>query len=774
MKRLTRMTVCVLMLAGSRAEAFYYSVTPPRVDMRLSYGLESTEWQPAGTSRDVTILRQKFDISSRGWAYHPHALQFKLGLRPEFEQRDTEWSTGAGDERRGTYLGFLLDAHVLPYEPYSLKLHATRDRRDVATSRALGDTTTDYSLYRATVLAQHPVLPTLLTVESSDRTSETFLGTRTEQTERLYLSSNHFTPASRTRMEAEARERTQAAGDFASTSEQLTVRGTNELQLGERTRAVSRLRFADRSSPLVSSQMTSLGSRVTVDHHQDLDTRYEVAYDDHRNGDFQSTRSYASAGLRHQYYSHLATKLAAELERRDSTDAEIDNARAAADFAYTRPIPWGRLFLDYGHEQRFTDQQRELTAALARGEAHVLTGGIDGRVPLHNVDIDINTIEVTDADGNPFLELEDYELEQDGDLVYLSRTLFGRIEDGEEVLGNYAYRADPSAKLTQMTNSFGAAVDLWSTLRLYHSRSISDVDVRAGIEPDGTAHRSELTGAAVRWRWGPASSSTTLEQAELDTAFVAKKTTRARQLLTIGTWSSTELEAEDEMADEWVEPDNGNGGFTGFAQTRTKILRARQRFTAGTWSATDFEGEDRRVTGDITHRTEVPARTLRLRQTLTFGWSTTTVEGEDITINGDPADFPPTSFRSSVTPATTWRLRQSFALRPIPAMRVGLAANYFVREPKDAGFRSEGGGYSGTLSWNLGRIGRFNARANHQRSWSGLQQSERLGLDLRHEFSAGAWQPSVRYSFSEESRSQPLEQSRRDSLLYFELKRSFW
>lgn len=750
-----------------------YSVDSPSIETALSIGLESSErtTPPSSTKRDMTTLQEQFDIRTRGWAYDPELLNFAVSLQPEFEQSDEQWSSGLTEERNGTFLGFLVDANLLPYDRYSWNLRAERDRRDIATSRVISDSTTEFSLYRASLRAKHPLLPTTVMLESLERTNEQFFSTRTEQTDRLHARSRHTTPASRTFMETEIVERSVTAGSTDSMSDRVALRMDNQLQFWDRNRAVSHFRFADQTSATSSMTTTGLSSDVTMVHRDNLDTRYKLEYDDRKVQNFESTRNYVSAALRHQLYENLTTRLDAETDRREGTDADLDDSGAAANFAYTRPIPWGRLYLDLGHQRRITDYQRRLAFAQILNEQHRLVGGYENRVPLRRTDIDIDTVRVTDVDGNEYLRDLDYELEQDGDLVYIWRTLLGGIEDGEEVLVSYDYETDPSVEFTRATNLYGVAMDLWSTLKLYHHRSDSDVDVRSGIEPEGLVHSSELTGVELRWRWGSASSSTALEAEDIGTALVFSKFVRARQRLTVGSWSSTEIEAEEEKADETIEGVNGEADT--LAHTRTKTLLARQLFYAGNWSTTDFEAEHRTVEGDITERTEVPATTLRLRQMLAYGgWSTTTLEAEDITFNGDPADFPPTRFRYDVTPATTLRIRQTLAFRLSSTLRTGLGASYFERERKDTGLRSEGGGYSATVNWNHSAVGRFSARAFYEESRSTQSSEERLGLDARHEWRYGAWYPSVRYALSDESR-QPTGEMRKDTILYFELRRIF-
>jgi hypothetical protein len=809
-KRLALIAACALPFACSRAWAlipyYEYEIYRPVVDLDLSYRMETYEQTREGrtTKRETHALNEKLELWSGGWLYHPQVFNFSLQLRPEFEQYQSRPGAGEPLERTTTFLGFTVDANVLSYKPYSLNLHARRDSRDIAASRAELDSTLESSLYRARLNAKHPVVPTVLTLESRERVHDLFLATRTERAERLHVRSLHRTEASQTRLVAELQERSSRRDDTEVTSEHTVLTVDNRYQPGDRSRAVTRLRHDDRTAGEASSTITALTSRLDVEHHERLESRYLLEYDDQRLPDSELSRVYGSGWLRHQLYESLTTTLSADLESREATDAELESYGAALRFGYTKAIPWGRLDADLGRIERYTDIERLLTVAQVRAEPHELKGtGFDQRVPLGSGrrEVDVATVRVRDqffrfycpADAWPQhedcqgVDFPDYEREEVGGRVYIW-AVGGRLaEDLEAADGgvvsvwvDYEHETDPSVEMRQSTDAFGIAVDLWSRLRLYYRQSDSAVKIISGEEPEETEHSSRLVGTQLRLGWGPVRSTTTLETAERETARLQTWTDRARQEvgLRIGRWSATALSAEleDETADETVEDATG-GDTRVHTNTLTQTLRAAQQFTFGGWSTTAFEAEDVSIRGDLTERTRIPSTTLTLRQTFDYrGWSTTDIEAIDTRVKGDLADFPPTIYRDDVTPMYTLRIRQRFALRPTPAMRVGLGATYSERERKDTGTRSEAAGLSASLRWKLGP-GNLTARASHDRLEDTTHQTERTMLGATYAWRHGAWRSSIQYTLSDEERralgGTGAGHLRKDSRLYLQTSRRF-
>jgi hypothetical protein len=592
MRPLALATVCVLALASDRADAaIRYSVKRPVVDMTLSYELETEERTGSSSTRtDTTTTRQIFDIrTTRGWLYHPALLTFSAGLRPEFTQRSQEGS-GTSDWT-GTFLGLDLDATLFPYKPqYSVQFHARRDRSD-RTGSFIQDATREFSVYRAELLLKNRTLPTTLRLESQEDTFETANWTRGGTTDRIGVKSHHTTPASRTELEAEVQEHTatthRATQSTSLTTDRVFLHLNNWYRPGDRSRLNSRFRFTDQASDAFEATMTSLNSHLRVDHREDLDTHYQVAFNNRSGRDFESTDGSLATGLRHQLYENLTTRLDARAAMSESTGADRNAYAATADLRYIRRIPWGELNINLARTEEREDFRRLLTMEIVRDEPHAFTAE-EALRPLGQFDIDADTVVVWEerepgVRGARF-ELGDYQVVEIGDQVYIEWIDFGvATDDVVRVLVDYEYETDPSSETATSTTDFDINVDLWSTLRLYYRWNDRNVDLLSGTAPpDLRDQTSQGVGAALRWN-------------------------RSWRGLKSGTLVSIDV-GEIAFADHGA----------GTERIDTMGVRFRQTFAVGNWSNTLFEWTDQTLDGDHASLRLTPNRTLRARQSFNF------------------------------------------------------------------------------------------------------------------------------------------------------------
>lgn len=591
-ERFSLMMVCMLALACPRAEgAIRYAISRPTVNLLLSHELESQERTGealTNSTMDTTTSRQQFDIRTSGWIYHPALAVFSVGLKPQFEQQSIDRDPGLDDDNNGTFLGYFLDTTLLQYKPYTLNLNASRDR-DVISSRLSQDSTTESNAYRATLFMKYPSLPTSVMLESRERTTQSFYLT-SETVDRAMMESRHATPESETSVEAELLDISRTVRGFGSEAERMAMKAINQYKPGDRSKVRSSLHFTDYESTSFDRTTTVLSSWLSVDHHEQLNTRYELnfANRDERNNEstgfldnrdgriYESTEISALAGLTHQLYENLRSSLTGEVAQVDDTGGELDIYGAIADFRYTRPIPWGRLNINLGRQERIRDSRRELAIERYSETLRLVETEL---IPLDKFNIDPTSIRVTDIDGVPFVEGIDYVVTSIGNNVYIQRTLFGEIAEGQEVLVDYEFDADPSSKTAASTNAFGIDVDLWSMLSLYYQWSDTEADLLSGAPSEYSRDRTlQRVGTALRWNWSSVRSHTALE-----------------------------------VADATVEALDAH-----MSSTQARTLRLRQTFDIGLWSTTTFESEDTTVDGDIESTMPTPTKILRIRQRLSF------------------------------------------------------------------------------------------------------------------------------------------------------------
>ena len=530
MRLLTIMIICVFMFPWSRAQASYsvpyYSVETPTVKTYLSYELESEERNGSFTNqeKDTATSREKFEIKTKGWIYHPALLIFTADLKPEFKQQSIDVDEGDAQENDATFLGYSFDTTILQYKPYTVNLYAGKNRADFASSLAT-DNVTESSVYRGRLLLKYEPVPTTITVESKDQVTESFYFT-SEKSEKVRIDSRHQTLSSKTKLEAEFFEQNRNIRGTELSGERKYMFVSNQYKLDEKSNVSSGLRYSDNTSGAVDSAIALFSSQLSVRHREKLKTQYQVRIEDRDEGGFASTKRFGGVELTHQLYENLTTTINGNSEKNEFTEGNLDVYGAGVDFRYVRKIPWGNLNINLGHRERIEDDQRQLAFAEIRDESVVLTD-MD-LVILANDVIDVSSIVVTDVNGFPYAINTDYIVTAVGTSVFISRNGAGGIAAGEEVLVDYSFEADPPAKIEAITDTFSVNLDLWSMLKLFYQKVETNEKFISGIEPSELADDTlQRTGVELRWKW----STTRVEVEDRDTIRTPTKRFRFSEAL---------------------------------------------------------------------------------------------------------------------------------------------------------------------------------------------------------------------------------------------------
>lgn len=636
------MVICVCVLPGSRSQAAssipYYSVESPNVEVSLSEERESEQrtGQFKKKDKDTSTSSQQFVISTRGWIYHPALMTFSAILKPEFKQQniDINGIDTAGND--ATFLGFFVDTTFLKYKPYTVNLFANKSRRDFSNSLA-SDSTSESTIYRGQLLLKYEPVPTTVTFESKDMVTESFFLT-TEKSNKLRMDARHQSDRSRTRLEAEVFDQIRNINGTEFVGERKSMYISNQYRLWDKSNVTSGLRFTDNTSGAVDSETALFSSQLTVRHRKRLKTQYQLRIEDRDEGGFTSTRRFASAELTHQLYENLTTTLDSNVEQSEFTEGDLDAYRVGVDFRYIRKTLWGNLNINFGHRERVEDDRRQLAFAEVRDESLILTQ--TDLLILANDVIDANSIIVTDLSGFPYVLNTDYIVTVAGTSIFISRNIAGGITDGEEVLVDYRFEADPPAKIATISDSFSVNIDLWSMLRLFYQINRSSEEFISGIRPSELADNSlQRTGAELRWRW-----------------------------------STTKVEVEDRDT------------------TRT------------------------------------PTKNFRFSETLSF--------------------------------------------RPHRYLSLGLMADYNKLDLIETNEQSESTGLSIGLRRDFGSAGQLSADGFDQQTTGSAQRSKRKGMKLSYQWRYGAWNPSIKYAFTDEV-DQLAGEARKRNNLYFEVSRKF-
>lgn len=569
------------------AELFRYRVNPPTVEVLLSGRLDSSKSVSGAAVRkaDTTTTREKFDIhTTEGWIYHPALLIFDAGLQPEFEQRRAKRDQSSYEEV-GTFLGFNLDASVLPYKPYTVDLHASQNRSEYKNTLAR-DESSESSTYRAKLrLKEEYWLPTTFTLETRDRTTES-LYTTTDKTNLAKLESRHRTETSKTDMEGEFQDRTRGYGGNETESQQWALRARNRYQFSTASLVNSSFRHTNDRSLGTDRAHTSLDSDLAIQHREELRSDYRLSLDNQSEQGASSSNATAMASLQHRLYENLTTSLSGDASKSESVGGDSVDYGAALNLAYNRRIPWGKLTASVGHTERIRDWRQVLAVEKFNEPLHTTPVIVGEPFKLVQIDIDPGTIVVKSQDGlTTYSDITDYDVIRivGSRIVQLQWKFFAVTPpDPAGILISYDYETDPSAKTRSFSDSFGIGVNLWSMLGLNYNWSRNQSKLLSGAfgRGDSQDRSSQTLAASLNLGW------------------------RTLRSISRASVTETEIAAEERV------------GGRGAAMQEN--INLGQTFRIGSWSATTLEMTDMTVSGDSGASSRSPVQTQSARQIFTF------------------------------------------------------------------------------------------------------------------------------------------------------------
>lgn len=506
---------------------FYMELPTATLDLGFETDRETRRGPFIDQTKETATARQKLDVRTRGYVYHPALLVYSIGIKPELKQQDTETTGGFAQEDHSSFLGYFVDATVLQLKPYTLNLFASKDRSEFRSSLA-PDVATESNLNRGRLLLKYPALPTTVTLESRESRFENFFSSF-EKTDAARVESSHKSDASRTSFKAESARQTRRIDASAFTVERDDASIGNSYTPSRGQTLASSARYGRSRSELFDFTLASVSSRLALRHTERFNTYYDVRLDRRDEKDFFSDSRTVSAGLSHLLYENLTTSLGASRTRSEVNTGALDGRGANLSFLYRRRIPWGHLSANLGYGKRIEDDRRAGALTEVRDEALILSGTTP--VLLANANVDVSSIVVTDSTGTTiYVENADYVASAVGSAVAIARTPFGAIGDGDQVLADYRYQALPPAKTAVESRSFGFDLSLWSSLRLYYQRNRSEQTLLSGtrsFEPfDDTIER---IGGEFGWKW----STTRVEYEDRDTTRTPTERRTIQEVLTL-------------------------------------------------------------------------------------------------------------------------------------------------------------------------------------------------------------------------------------------------
>lgn len=481
-----------------------FYIERPRLAIDLTYEMESDERQgPFSSSRnDTQTLKERFDIETGGWVYHPALMTYTLTLSPEWNQEFSEDDSERSSSSDTFLLGYSLDMNFLQNKPYSLLVFARQDYSTQTTSLATS-TDTESQSYGATLLLKYNVLPTTLAIAHTSVEQSGFYEEQDTRDE-ARLNMRHTRPGNETEFYANYYEQQRITQGGTNNTENLFGSLWNRYRItpDNRISLFSSLNFRQSDSNQLISSGFTLSESLDWRHSENLSSYYNLIHDqedtEYNIGTRTIERTTATAGLSHSLYENLSTSASASAST--SSDGQ-DIYGGNLYLNYQRSIPWGMVFASIGQDYRVTKRSLGGVFVQVIDEPKTLTTG--GVTLLDNDDVVLNSIVVTSADRSVVYILDlDYTVELLGTSVRISRTTFGAIAEGDTVLVSYIYLSDSAYDSSIYAQSYGIGFHLWSVWRINYRYSHAQESFLSGIPPDvlqeDTVHTFDTE---LNWKW---------------------------------------------------------------------------------------------------------------------------------------------------------------------------------------------------------------------------------------------------------------------------------
>jgi len=579
----------------------YFQVARPRLGLGLSYDFEEERrGEPGSVTKDKSNeFRQRLELETNGWIYHPALCTYSLRFVPEWVQTLRKADPGENSTDTSFQPLYAIDAFFLEPKPYTL--HGFAERREIRLRSAftqVSDTTID--TYGGDLRFKYEVLPAFFKYTHTDTDQSGFFES-TGNRDDFQLSSSHSTSNSSTNLSALYTDNEQTTG--GATTRVKTVDGNlgNEYNFAvDRTKKLLSSLSYRWSETNLSEGSSSEASFFQIRENlfwrytPKLYTNYLLGYQKSDTDGFDRDTTTLRARMQHLLYENLTTTAEAGANLNDTTAGRENIYDGGLNFLYQRKIPWGNLSLSADFNYAFTDRSGfDESVIQVNDEPHVLTTGVV--TLLDNENVSINTIVVTDITGTiVYTENVDYTIGQVGNFTSISRTTVGAIANGQTVLVDYQYTSDPTFDDAIFNQAYRTQFYLWNALTLAYGFRHADQEIISGTPPDNTIDDTAHT-AEIRLNLGWS-----------DTRLTFEDTDRSSSISTT-TWTASQTFRLRPVR-RFFADFTGSYGMTDFkdtGQTQDQYgLSGRLFWTPTGWCRFRAEGFWNKISGDVQRTTD--------------------------------------------------------------------------------------------------------------------------------------------------------------------------
>jgi hypothetical protein len=503
------------------AQVFRLGTWEGSVEGVFSFTRDDTKTGGQHSRLDDILTEERLNIRNNGaYILDPRIVTLSLGASVGLFQDHFSFE---GDSRTnlGTLWGYDLFAGVLPDQPLSLNVFASRDQSVISRELA-GRTESTTESRGATLFSRSFYIPSTLTVRQELLDEETSIANvvarRLEQRDIFRYEGRRGWIDSELGLLYEFIDDTDRVNQsFSFRSHDAQANYT--LDFGEELNRHwdSTLRFYTRTG-LFETTVWTADESLRVDHTDQLrtDYRYSFIRTDAANG--ANTTHTAIARLEHQLYESLTTTASLDGVRQTFPQGERDSVRGRVGWVYRKRLPLGgQLTAGLGGSLQYEDDRFNTTEVSISQESHTAGSPFALPIPLDNPFVVASSVVVTktaigplplgcippSGPPVPLVVGTDFTLETTGDITQIapiacSGTTIG-INPGDTIAVDYHFTVSPARSfLTEQWNA-DLSVD-YHWIRVYFLHDQSNQTLISGR--DGrflTDQISDTIGAELRY-----------------------------------------------------------------------------------------------------------------------------------------------------------------------------------------------------------------------------------------------------------------------------------
>lgn len=533
--------VFFISLTGQSADAKrYFKILRPRLGLEFLYEFKDEDRTGPGINRKDTSMTYSeiLKIDTAGWIYHPALITFRLAYRPEWEQQFITPDEGSRLTMKNFLQGYSTEFTFLRFKPYTLKIFADRMRSTYNNSFAVSSKL-DTDTYGTQLILNYQ-LYTILRYEHLETSKSGFF--QEDISEDVFdLEMNYDKRFGETEFNAtyEDSQRTVRGVSINTKTQYVRLLNRYYITADKSLSLGSDFNYRNLEAPNIRGFSFNILERLSWKHRKNLSSYYELTYRNDDRENFDSEITLARASLSHLLYENLSTNLSGFFTHAGRENGSQQSYGSNIGFSYSRKIPFGKITAYTGHgyqisKNNFTDDFTQVI-----DESRILQTSELTLLEFENVDL--NSISITDTTGLiVYIEDIDYRVEEIDFFVSISRIEFGAIADGQEVLVIYRYLGTPSTGFSTYYSSYGSALDLWSTLKLYYDVEQTKDNITSGLPSPLLRDISKKTWGA-RFSYITKFTATSLWYEDRDWSTVPTTEFSVTETISLRPWKSFSL-----------------------------------------------------------------------------------------------------------------------------------------------------------------------------------------------------------------------------------------